>query len=127
VPAVGSPRTVCRVVCGGLSVPLRKVDGSFTVTSQCFIRGLCNPQAGFDIADPIFLLVHLFNGGVVLTCRDACDANDDGELDQSDAVFAFWHLFLGGPAPPAPFPNCGADPSGDFLDCATFEECPSGA
>lgn len=47
---------------------------------------------------------------------DVPDANDDGKLDLSDAVFTLAHLFQGGAAPPAPGPEtCGVDPTADDL------------
>ena len=34
-----------------------------------------------------------------------------------------WAQFGGGPVPPLPFPNCGADSTEDDLDCASFSGC----
>jgi hypothetical protein len=50
-------------------------------------------------------------------CLDAADGNDDGALGLTDAIYVLSHLFLGGPAPPPPFPAPGADPTPDGLDC----------
>lgn len=34
------------------------------------------------------------------------------------------HLFMGEPAPPAPFPGCGMDPTPDSLPCDRSPRCP---
>ncbi|MCA8962047.1 MAG: hypothetical protein KDC38_16085 [Planctomycetes bacterium] len=91
-----------------------------------FRRGDANGDSTFDISDAVFLLGALFIPGSTLpACRDAADINDDGGLDISDAVFGLGALFVpGAPTPPAPGPiNCGADPTADGLDCATYT-CP---
>ncbi len=94
-------------------------------TTPDFDRGDCNADAGCDIADPIYLLSHLFVSGSPLPpCDDACDSNDDGALDIADAVFKLSFLFVTG-SPPLPDPTggCGADPTHDCLTCA-LPVCP---
>jgi hypothetical protein len=67
----------------------------------------------------------LFDGADPEECDDACDFNDDGELDISDPVSGLNYLFvMGSPSPPAPFPSCGTDPTNDSLGCDTFAGCP---
>lgn len=92
-----------------------------------FVRGNCNADlAGVNIADAIHLLGFLFpgpGGPNPITCRDACDSNDDGGINIADAISLLASLF-GSPAVPLPSPNttdgCGLDPTGaDPLDCAT--------
>jgi hypothetical protein len=78
-----------------------------------FIRGNANNDLKVNIADPIWIINELFRGGPNSICADAADVNDDGNLDASDAVYLIDYLFVGGTAPPAPFPVCGTDPSGD--------------
>ncbi len=89
-------------------------------------RGDCNSDGSFDISDPVFLLGQLFIFGSPATeCRDACDANDDGGNDISDSVYMLGALFVSGsPQPEAPFPDCGADPTVDTLDCVFSGGCP---
>lgn len=41
----------------------------------------------------------------------------------SDPVALLNHLFLGAPAPPAPFGECGVDPTVDGLGCEAFGPC----
>ena len=83
-----------------------------------FIRGDCNGDGSRNVSDPIFLLEALFgNSGVILGCEDACDVNDDGDLDLGDAVELLGFVFSGNPAG---FPEpalCGFDPTIDTLGC----------
>ena len=89
-----------------------------------FRRGDANQDAAVELADGIFVLTHLFLGGVQLDCPKAADTNDDGTLGISDASFLLNHLFLGGPPPPDPGTgDCGEDPTPDALDCAAFVSC----
>ncbi|MEM7263423.1 MAG: hypothetical protein AAF488_15645 [Planctomycetota bacterium] len=88
-----------------------------------FQRGDCNGDLGFDIADAIATLSFLFTGDTSPACMDACDSNDDGNADIGDAVFSLSALFSGGATPPAPFVDCGEDPTDDTLDCQSYV-CP---
>lgn len=89
-----------------------------------FVRGQCNSDAAFDISDAIFLVNYLFQGAGAPTCEDACDANDDGQLNIADIVSLLTGLF-GQPAMPLPPPNaCGPDPTPTAaIDCASFPGC----
>ncbi|MEM7164276.1 MAG: hypothetical protein AAF581_02360 [Planctomycetota bacterium] len=92
--------------------------------SQPFVRGDCNADGTFNIADAVYLLSALFplTAPVPISCSDSCDANDNEGLDIADAVAMLNGLF--GPAIPLAAPNvCGADPGGDTLDCDTFPTC----
>ncbi|MGA1488533.1 MAG: proprotein convertase P-domain-containing protein [Planctomycetota bacterium] len=89
-----------------------------------FDRGDCNADAALNIADAVFVLSALFSGGASGPCLDACDGNDDGSINIADAVYLLSTLFTGGASPPAPHGACGADPSADALDCASFPPCP---
>jgi len=96
----------------------------FNVCQGTFIRGDCNTMDSIDIADGIFLLGYLFSGFDPSTCADACDANDDDDIDIGDPIFILASLFTGGDMPPAPFPDCGPDPTEDLLGCNSFGVCP---
>ena len=51
------------------------------------------------------------------------DANDDDNIDVSDAVTSLQRLFSGaGPAPP-PSSECGSDPNLGPLNCDNFDAC----
>lgn len=92
-------------------------------TSPEFIRGECNLDGVTDIADVVFMLNNFFpppGSGPGFECADACDANDDGAINIADAVTLLTTLFpTGMPVPlPAPYGQCGVDPTMDNLDCA---------
>ena len=92
-------------------------------SQQLFKRGDANVDANVDISDPVFVLEFLFVGGQATSCNDAANANDDGSVDLSDAVFVLAFLFQGGPPPPAPFGECGVDPTSDVLGCDSYRFC----
>jgi hypothetical protein len=76
------------------------------------------------MTDAIAALGSLF-GQDAVGCVDAADANDDGAFDIADAVSILTSLFVPGASPPSPpHPGCGADPTPDPLDCASFASCP---
>ena len=81
------------------------------VPARDFIRGDCNGDGALNITDAIYLL----NGyiaqptvGPPSSCPAACDTNDDASVNISDVPFFLSYLFAAGPAPAAPFPNCGS-------------------
>jgi len=82
-----------------------------------FIRGDVNVDSVLNVTDPIALLQRLFLGVSLLICEDAADADDDGQLTLTDAVYVLNHLFQSGPGPQAPYPAPGVDPSDDALGC----------
>lgn len=84
-----------------------------------FRRGDVNGDSFINIADPISILEALFLiGSPVITCTDASDANDDGIQDLSDPIALLMFLFGSGSPLPAPFPDCGSDPTPDVLTCS---------
>lgn len=104
-----------------------------------FTRGDTNADGRIDLSDAIFLLRYLYLGDTAPSCLDAADVNDDSEVppvvdppDVSDAIYLLNWLFLGDSPPPPPTPSrpfyapndCGADPTDDSLDCASFPPCP---
>ena len=90
---------------------------------NAFLRGDSNTDTRVDLSDAIFTLAYLFQGGDAPLCLDALDSNDSGEVDISDPSHLLRHLFLGAAAPPAPWQECGLDPSADGLGCASFPPC----
>ncbi len=90
-----------------------------------FVRGDCNTDGQYSIADAIFLFSALFVPGAPPTpCEVSCDANDDGLKNIADAINILSNLFTGGPNPPPPFLGCGFDPTVDTLGCGSFDVCP---
>ncbi|MEM7262584.1 MAG: hypothetical protein AAF488_11385, partial [Planctomycetota bacterium] len=74
-----------------------------------FVRGAVNPDSHVDIADTIFLLSYLFNGGPAPAPMVKGDVNDDRRVDVADPIYLIGFLFLGGSAPPYPYPEVGQD------------------
>ncbi|MGE3166176.1 MAG: hypothetical protein AB7O52_14815 [Planctomycetota bacterium] len=124
---LGNPPVDVVIVIGGGSFPPAAVSADITLRDLVapeFIRGECNGDGHYNIADGIWTLNMLFQGGPSSSCVEACDANDDGSVDAADAMFTFFYQLLDGPAPSAPFPNCGTDPSDPIgADCANFAGC----
>ena len=118
------------VVVGGGSLPANFVDGTITlnavtITIVDFRRGDSNEDGIVNIADGIWVLNALFQGGPSTDCDAASDANGDGNIDSTDAVYIFNWRFSGGPPPPAPFPDCGTFP-GQLPapdDCNEYNAC----
>jgi len=81
------------------------------VEETTFVRGDCNADGTVDISDGLKVLFHLF-GGSAAPCLDALDADDNGAINVTDAVSLLRFLFQEGPAPAAPFPSAGKDPTG---------------
>lgn len=89
-----------------------------------FVRGDCNADGNRDLSDAVLSLGVLFNGKTTPGCIDSCDTNDDGSFNIADVLFHLSAIFGLGPAPSAPSPGCGIDPTADALDCAGFVPCP---
>ncbi len=88
-----------------------------------FIRTDANGDGLTNIADPLAILNYLFLEGEI-GCFKAADCNDDGGLNLADAVQGLIFLFYSNaPTPPAPFPICGGDPTGDILECESYNGC----
>ena len=83
-----------------------------------FVRGDANGVGGVDMTDAMFILNWKFLDGDAPLCESTADANDDGTTDMSDALSLLNFLFLGTASLPAPFPECGVDPTRDDLPCA---------
>ena len=82
-----------------------------------FRRGDVNADGPIDLRDVQTILEHLFLGSERLSCEDSADVDDDGAVDLADAI-ALARAIVGSDEMPAqPFPDLGADPSADELDC----------
>ena len=95
----------------------------YEVVGPRFRRGDVTADSARDITDGVDILLALFEGKFHLECRDAADVDDSGAVDISDAIRLLGFLFLGGPAPAQPFPDCGADPTDDAIDCQGRTGC----
>jgi hypothetical protein len=88
-----------------------------------FKRGDPNSDDQTNIADAVHTLSYLFRHEPAATCLDTADANDDGKMNIADAIAILSHLFaLAGPLP-APFGQCGIDPTADTLNCLSYPHC----
>ncbi|HOE28935.1 MAG TPA: dockerin type I domain-containing protein [Planctomycetota bacterium] len=112
------------------AVPLSEaylVLGSVTpywdLVREMFQRADVNDDGKVDIADAIFILGYLFAWGAVPGCVDAADANDDGKVDIADVIAILGHLFANSGPLPAPFGECGTDPTDDTLGCFEYSHC----
>jgi hypothetical protein len=95
-----------------------------------FRRGDADGDGTLSIADAVFTLRALFQGGPAPDCAEAADADNDGAVGLADPVSVLEFLFRGGPPPAAPGPPpgpCGldADPPGSPADlgCALYASC----
>ncbi len=59
-------------------------------------------------------------GETEVSSLDVLDANDDGSVNISDAIFTMKYLFQEGPPIPPPFPNPGAKTSGQHSGTASY-------
>ncbi len=91
--------------------------------AERFARGNANNFDAFvDIADPVYVLGHLFPNptSLPLGCRDAADSNNDGLLNIADPIYILAYLFASGPIMPGPYPQCGFDQDIDGIDVDFF-------
>jgi hypothetical protein len=103
----------------------QQADLCFVAVSEVpFLRCDPNDDAQSNLADAVWIVNELFRGGEETACTDSADCNDDGSEDLSDALYCVSYQFRGGAPPPAPFPACALDPTGDELDCTSFQSCP---
>jgi len=91
---------------------------------ELFVRGDANDDGQRNIADAVSILGYLFGGEEPPACEDASDTNDDGAVNIADAIKLLGHLFGGEGPLPAPFPDCGTDPTPDDLPPCTYTHCP---
>ncbi len=86
-------------------------------------RGDTDSDGRISITDAITVLRFLFTDGEEPACLKTADADDDGGLSITDAVRILGYLFRGDDALPAPFGECGVDPSEDNLSCESSPRC----
>ncbi len=72
-----------------------------------FLRGDCNHDGGVDISDAVCMVNWLFLGEAGSGCVAATNVDGVGAVNITDPIYLLTHLFLGGPPPVDPFPDCG--------------------
>jgi hypothetical protein len=91
-----------------------------------FKRGKVEGTGDIEITDVIVTFSYLFRGEVELSCLDAADSNDDGQLNIADPIYDLLFLYFSGSPPASPYPDCEVDPTIDELDCQEYQGCASG-
>jgi hypothetical protein len=120
-----------RVYCGNIPMPLTSRGTSLGVADQCFTRGDYNGDGARDISDVITTLLFLFGGErapTPPTCLDACDLDDSGKIDVTDALAHRRRFFEGEPGRPdiaggLQDGTCSPDFGEDGLSCESSGAC----
>lgn len=90
--------------------------------AQLFVRGDVNFDGQVSLTDVVQVFETTAFGAPTFPCFDALDVDDDGSFPVNglEDAFKLWNwLFRLGPAPSAPFPKSGADPTtNDNYGCA---------
>jgi hypothetical protein len=84
-----------------------------------FVRADASGDTAVTMGDAIFTLRYLYvPGSPEPSCVKTADSDDSGLVAMSDALYILRYLYVPGePPPPAPFPDCGRDPTSDLLAC----------
>ena len=127
LPLPGTPGLLSGNIlpCTGICFPTWCISGATFTINACnppaqpeFIRGDCNNDMSFNLADVIYHLTSLFAAGPPAPCRSACDMDVNNADNIADSIMMLSILFQNGPPPPAPYPDCGpAAPGNLTLDC----------
>ena len=82
-----------------------------------FIRGDANVDRKTTIAD-VFLILRYLSLGSSIACKSAADVDDNGRIEQLDALLLLGSLFYRHAPPPPPYVKAGTDPTpADGLGC----------
>ncbi len=106
---------------GGGSLEQFGADSFFQIDEihdASFTRGDANDDGSVDLADAIYVLFYLFQGGSTPYCADASDTNDNGVVEISDPIGVLQYLFQNGAPIAAPYPLSGYDGTPDGLFCS---------
>ena len=124
----------------GAPAPVTSATITISTGPAPFLRGDINQSGRLEVVDAILILDFLFSGATLpagessranclaafnfdgSTSDDAQGVEDLSDIDSTDAVALLRYLFLRGPAPPAPFPNCGqpTEPIAAAIECKQF-------
>ena len=115
-PHAGSRRSRSLSGLAAATVACLAITAPASAQECSFVRGditgtLPGETPVVDLNDGVDILAFLFIGRSIPNCTAAADINDNGLVELSDYTYLVNHLFDGGPAPPAPFPEAGVDPT----------------
>jgi len=113
----------CVVTNSAGSAESAEVVLTVTEVVASFTRGDGNADGVVNVEDAVHILRLLFGDSDPTPCRDAADVNDDGRVNIADPITLLSCLLGRGQNPPAPFPECGADPTVDQLSCSGYPSC----
>lgn len=110
---LGDPAVALVAVVDGNTVDPGTTGGTVTLVesmmqTNSFVRGDANADAIVNIADGVWIINYLWLSGPVPPCEESANANGQGGVDTSDAMYIFMWRLLDGPAPVGGFPNCEA-------------------
>jgi hypothetical protein len=88
-----------------------------------FRRADVNGDGDVNLSDAVVILMYLYVEGARPSCLKGADVDDDGSLGIADPIRLLNYLVRGGIAPPAPFADCGVDPTWDPLGCDSYPLC----
>ena len=110
-----------RIECMAIDTKGQAIDG-FSIRKDGearpfrFIRGDVDEDSTVNLTDAVTILNVLFTGADP-HCKAACDVDGSQSVSITDAVLLLSFLFQGGPAPAAPFPECGAAVDAETTGC----------
>ena len=89
--------------------------GNAAFATRFLSQWIASERAGRSIIPVAFWYVSIVGSLILLVYA----------IHRREPIFVLAYLFLAGsPAPTAPFPACGSDPTADGLGCSTFATCP---
>jgi hypothetical protein len=87
----------------GLNLAVDQAKELISNRGRCSACGDANSDGSVDISDVVYLIAHIFSGGMAPRWCDYIkghgDANGDGAVDISDAVYLIARIFSGGKPP----------------------------
>ncbi len=86
---------------GDASVVEAAIDAVSVTYIECVtvIYGDVNNDGDVNVADAVYIINYVFNGGPAPSIPEAADANCDENVDVADGVYLINYVFKGGPPP----------------------------